>query len=252
MKRLRNFISKHPSVRRTLLSSATELRYNVSLDFGIALLIVLLIIISIFSRPLTTVFTNDQILVGSVIGALISGLIGIFAGRYERHLVRKEKHHEQIRANLEVIRGSLISFRNTAYPYTTADKSKAWCVRDLQTDELYWNSFSLLNYQDTIRIDKDSIQIRVIDKIWYRDLVRHYILLYESLERINKNAPVDGLKLNNAYYDLINNVYTENAASPILVRKLGTSFPLPISGTGNEDYYASSVMARVTLSNAVK
>lgn len=242
MKRLKEFISKHPRVKRTLNISYIELRYNASLDFGIALLIVLLILIVTFSRTLTNLVTNDQILVGSVIGALISGVIGIFAGRYERHLVRKEKHHDQIKATMEVIKGSLIKFRNTAYPYTSEDKGKAWCVKGTKADELYWNSFSLLNYQDAIRIDKDTIQMRAVDKIWYKDIERHSNTLYEALEGINKNAPVDGLNLNNLYYDLIENVFTENAASTILVRKLGTDFPLPISKTGNEDYYASAVM----------
>ena len=45
-------------------------------------------------------------------------------------------------------------------------------------------------------------------------------------------------------FDKINclSLYRLFSSSPILVRKLGTSLLLPISRTGNEDYYASAVM----------
>lgn len=144
----------------------------------------------------------------SVLGGAIAGGVGLAATLYERHLVRRERHLAEHKANLAVIEESLLNLRVRIWP-PSRDPENFNIAEGYKVDaKLTWEGYSLVNYQYTVLAEEGRYRTIFIDDTLFADLSVHFPELHRNLEKIDRAARGYGPRINQHMYDLFDAIYS--------------------------------------------
>ena len=189
--------------------------------------------------------TDWLIIIGTIIGAFISGLIGFLTTRYDRRLVRKEYHLDKHKENLEVLKGSLIELKYDIYPYTRiGQKEDSFVTRNYSVNELFWKNYSIIDYFQVITDKNGSETYYSVNQKLLSDMEKHFKETFELLNEIKKDSREAGLKVNKLLSEIFKIIYDRIDHIPVLVREIANDQGLTVTipNSGNERYYATAIL----------
>ena len=144
--------------------------------------------------------------VAIVAGAVIAGLVGLLAARYERRLVRRERHLEEHKENLGVVAQSLQDLLLRLWPPLSNPENfqpSEGLTPDLKA---MWDGYSITDYRRIIG-QEHGYQVLFIDDTLFRDIARHFPGLHAQLAAVDGMARTEGPKLNGLMYGLLDAIF---------------------------------------------
>lgn len=158
---------------------------------------------------------------GSITGAIIAGGIGFFTTRYDRRLVRAERHLERHQENLKIIGMVVNEVRIAVFPpwgsgndgaqlpiagFLSADTKikDSWKKQIEVISEFKITTFPVSKEEDPT----GPIFTLPIDRL-YNDLYRHFPLLSNELKSYQILIQTKGSNLLSQYYELCEIIYNE-------------------------------------------
>jgi hypothetical protein len=161
-----------------------------------------------------------SVLFGSILGATIAGAIGFLTTRYDRKLVRMEKHLERHQENLNTVKNVVIYIMKDMYPPWGRgyDGTQLSLLRYFGAPEEYevktnWRAkvdelskFTISKYQIFYDKADEATMSQVSDTKLYYDLKRHFSQLYTNLENYENLVRSCGSELLDSYYRLSENI----------------------------------------------
>ena len=151
-----------------------------------------------------------SIIIGTLAGALIAGVIGLFTTSYERKLVRRERHLADLQGQLDVIGKEVdVPIREIWPPYS---------FDSMQCPIPYFgigpNTYPLETYHipsQTIFEERDGKKYaNYANETLYNDLERHFPELWTLLKEWEEKVKRDGPELLKAYYSICGALYGDS------------------------------------------
>ena len=136
-----------------------------------------------------------EIILGTIAGAIISGVIGLLSTRHALSARVKDDHYRQHRDNFEVLKGALIDLKSRLYPYGNTEAAEgSFANRFFKLDEEFWGNYGILNYVQKIPDSQRNINYRRPDEIWFEDMKVHFPELYSKIKKIQEESRKYGPK----------------------------------------------------------
>src|SRR3989442_5282347 len=168
-----------------------------------------------------------------VAGAAIAGLVGLLAARYERRLVRRERHLEEHKENLGVIAESLQDLLVRLWPPLRNPENFQPSEGFSPDLKAMWEGYSITDYRRIIG-QEHGYQVLFIDDTLFRDIARHFPGLQDQLAAVDGMARTEGAKLNGLMFGLVDAIF-----AAMRTRTIPPLYP------GNEPFN-TSMLAAVT------
>lgn len=182
------------------------------------ILIFCILILTLWEEPS---LIDGSTVLGSIIGAIIAGGIGLFTTRYDRRLVRAERHLERHQDNLKVIGMVVNEVRIFVFPPWGRGYDEIQLPIDgfLSTDTKIKDSWKkqidmISKFKiTTFLVSKEENRIgstftQPIERL-YKDLDKHFPYLAIELESYQTLIQTKGSNLLSRYYELCEIIYNE-------------------------------------------
>ena len=162
--------------------------------------------------------TDWTIIISTIVGALVAGLVGLFSTYMSRYLDRKERHLNEHKDNFALIGRAIDDLCNEIWPlYYGAEQLKLGHLKHISPESLrlgiigvpLFNPKHGDNPEEIVRVDKDL----------YKDMSKHFNILTNKLEKYDGAMGKDGLEMSKLLVELSERIYSEMYVSEFPVLK---------------------------------
>lgn len=161
-------------------------------------------------------------LLGTILGGLIAGLVGLLSTYSSRNLDRRERHLFEHKRNLDAIKSALFETKGRIWPLVNVAEelriadpslSSAPSTRRLKD----FNLFDFVKSEPSER--GEFLKVAPIDRILYGDLGNHFPGLAERLGDLTKSVESEGDELRELLSATISRLFEVMRSSDFMVLK---------------------------------
>lgn len=151
-----------------------------------------------------------SIIVGTLTGALIAGIIGLLTTRYDRRLVRGEKHLVDLQGQLDIISKEVDDPFHDFWPPWSADTMQC----PIPYPGIGPNTYSLVTYhipsRQIFEERENKRYVNYANETLYKDLEKHFPKLWKLLQAWEEKVKKDGPELLRSYYNICDALYGDS------------------------------------------
>lgn len=149
------------------------------------------------------------IVISTISGGVIAGLVGLLSAYVSRYLDRRERHLIEHKDNFKLIERAITGLRNEAWPlhYGAKQLKLRHPEQGISPDLSKYGILGVSLFNPKIG-DKPS-EIVVVDEDLFRDINNHFRELSDQLSQFEEIIKTDGIEISNLLKEISDKIYSE-------------------------------------------
>lgn len=167
----------------------------------------------------------------TMLGGLVAGIVGISSTYISLRAHRTEKHLEEHKENLRLLKSALINSKSRFWPFTDGSKNLS-LDKEYPVDDILETGINIITNRSVS--DPGNGEFYLVDMILYKDIKNHFAALWNKLEKIDRDIKEKGKIVYEDINKISKSVYDKlNKENPYIIELL-SNLNGRITGYGDE------------------